>query len=159
MLKLSHRNLILFSGLIWFVIGCSLLTLGLKLISQAITTNTEANRPLLNGLGPYLGGVSEAAALIIIIALGIGYLKATRIFSKTVNSSVARIRTLPNPAPFSRLYTKKYYILLGTMILLGMLVRFLPNDTRGAIDVVIGSALINGAVLYFRAAFASQAVA
>jgi hypothetical protein len=38
------------------------------------------------------------------------------------------------------------------MVLLGLVIRFLPIpiDARGLVDVAIGSALINGAMLYFR---------
>ena len=41
------------------------------------------------------------------------------------------------------------------MVGLGALIKVLnlPLDVRGAIDIVIGSALINGAMIYFRSAF------
>jgi hypothetical protein len=40
------------------------------------------------------------------------------------------------------------------MMMLGMIFRYLPIpiDVRGFIDLAIGSALMNGAMLYFRAA-------
>jgi hypothetical protein len=46
------------------------------------------------------------------------------------------------------------------MMALGLVFRFLPIpiDLRGLIDVAIGSALINGAMLYFRAARATAAL-
>jgi hypothetical protein len=157
MFKVSHTTLIVISGLVWLAVGCFLLPLGLNFIAQSMSLETAAEgRPVLNNLAPYVGGLEQAAIALIVIALGIGYLKGTKIFSKTVQSSVDRIRSLPNPAPISQIYTKKYYILLGSMVFLGFLVRFLSNDIRGAVDVVIGSALINGAVLFIRQALTSR---
>jgi hypothetical protein len=57
-------------------------------------------------------------------------------------------------------YDQKYWILLCLMMMLGMMFRFLPIavDIRGGIDVAIGSALINGAMLYFRQILTPQKV-
>jgi hypothetical protein len=37
------------------------------------------------------------------------------------------------------------------MMALGAIMRLVPDDWHGFVDVAIGSALINGAMLYFRA--------
>ncbi len=150
MFKVSHNALIIISGCIWLAIGCFLLPLGLNFLIKSIDPNVDISRPLLNFLSPYAQGLDQAALLLVALALAIGYMKGTKIFSKTVQRSVDRILTLTNPASISQIYTKKYCILLGVMVLLGILVRFLPNDIRGFIDVIIGSALINGAELFFR---------
>ena len=42
------------------------------------------------------------------------------------------------------------------MIGLGVLARFVSTDFRGFVDVTIGAALINEAMVYFRNAFLSQ---
>lgn len=152
MLKLSHSNMTFISGSIWFAIGFFLLQLGLRLIFDS-TGSAEASTPLLNSFQGILAA-QEAAIVITAVALYIGFLKAKHILSKTANRSVAHIRTLPNPGEIRFMYSRNYYFLLGGMVLLGMSFKYLglPNDVRGAIDILIGSALINGAIHYYRIA-------
>jgi hypothetical protein len=89
---------------------------------------------------------------LITAALWVGFMKGRFVFAKTVQKSVDRILLLSNPVEISQIYTKKYYLLLGSMFFLGFLMKFTPMDVRGAVDIIIGSALIQGAVLYFRQA-------
>jgi hypothetical protein len=155
MFKVSHTTLIVISGFIWLIIGCTLLTLGLNFVVESIlkANLTLFSRPILDRVAPYMDGVESAALVWIAICLFVGFMKARYIFSKTVQKGVERIQSLSNPASIRQIYTKKYYILLGSMIFLGLLVKFLPLDIRGGIDIIIGSALINGAMQYFRNAF------
>lgn len=156
MFKISHTVMITLSGLIWLAIGVMLLSLGLNFIVDSILKDSVASmhRPLLDIFGSLAGGYEQAAILVIALALLIGFAKGRFVFAKTVGKTVARILALPNPAPLSQIYTKGYYILLAGMVFLGFLVRFFPFDIRGFIDVIIGSALINGSLLYFRQALA-----
>lgn len=158
MFKVSHTTLVVISGLIWLAVGCLLLPLGLNFIVESILKDnlTTLNHPLLDPLMSLTGGPDQAVLVLIAIALWIGFIKGRFVFAKTVQSSVERILSLPNPSSIGQIYTKKYYILLGSMILLGVLMRFMPIDVRGAVDIVIGSALIQGAMLYFRQAFSIQ---
>lgn len=135
---MKQKNWILFSGLLWLAAGISLLYKGLKLISA---------KPESSG------------TLLIAIGLCIGFFKGRYVLSKTVDRVVARLGTLPAQIPFKDAFSKSYWILIGSMMALGMLFRFLPIDPsfRGLIDVAIGSALINGAMLYFRKASALPA--
>lgn len=155
MFKVSHTTLIFLSGLVWLAVGCFLLPLGLNFIVQSILKENLATlpHPVLNMLAPLVGGVESAALIWIAIALAIGFFKGRVVFGKTVQRSVNRILSLPNPVHLTKIYTWQYYLLLSSMVLLGVLVRFLPLDVRGGVDVIIGSALINGAVLYFRQAY------
>lgn len=154
MFKVSHSTLIFVSGLVWLIVGCFLLILGLNfIVGSLLQENAALPHPVLNFLAPYVGGFEQAVPVWIAIALFIGFLKGRRVFSKSVQRSVNRILTLPNPTSLSKIYTPAYYLLLGSMVLLGVLVRFTTQDIRGGIDVAIGSALINGAVLYFRQAW------
>lgn len=157
-MKLSHKTLILLSGMIWMVIGCFLLSLGLGFILESVEigrTKFEGNFPLVDSLMPYLGGLEQAALILIVFGLFIGYLKGRYVLGKSAVKGVQRIQTFPNPTELSNIYSKKYYILLGTMVGLGMSIKYLglSSDIRGVVDVIIGSALINGAMLYFRLAF------
>ncbi|MBA3239336.1 MAG: hypothetical protein H0T62_13475 [Parachlamydiaceae bacterium] len=152
MLKLSHSNMTFFSGTIWFAIGFFLLQLGLRLIFDS-TGTPEGSTPLLNSFNSVLAA-QEAAIVITGVALYLGFLKAKHILSKSANRSVAHIQTLPNPGEVRFMYSRNYYFLLGGMVLLGMSFKYLglPNDVRGFIDILIGSALINGAIHYYRIA-------
>lgn len=156
MFKVGHTMLIFVSGLVWLAVGCFLLPLGLNFIVESILSENLRTQPhpILNFLAPYAGGVEQAVLTLIALALLIGFMKGRYVFAKTVQRSVSRILSLPNPVSLSKIYTPQYYLLLGSMVLLGVLVRFLPLDVRGAVDVIIGSALINGAMLYFRQAWA-----
>jgi hypothetical protein len=131
---MKHRGWIAFSGFLWFAIGGSLLYKGLKFIS--------------------LGPSQEMGTMLIALGLAIGFLKGRFVLSKTVARVSSRIASLPLPIRFKDAFSKSYWILIGCMMALGMLFRFLPIsvEVRGVIDVAIGSALINGAMLYFRAA-------
>ncbi|MBA3815585.1 MAG: hypothetical protein H0X29_03525 [Parachlamydiaceae bacterium] len=151
-MKLSHTKLIVISGLIWFVIGASLLRLGLNLLITS--TQDFGNYPLINLLQPYLNTAENAALFLVVIALIIGYFKGNFVLGKSARRGVERIRSFPNPTSIANIYSAKYYILLAVMIGLGISIKYmgLNSDVRGFVDVIIGSALINGAMLYFKLA-------
>lgn len=151
-MKLSHTKLIVISGLIWFVIGVSLLRLGLNLITS--TLESPGNYPLINFLQQYINTKESVALLLVVLALMIGYFKGSFVLGKSARRGVERIRSFPNPTSIANIYSAKYYILLGVMVGLGMSIKYigLNSDVRGFIDVIIGSALINGAMIYFRLA-------
>jgi hypothetical protein len=48
-----------------------------------------------------------------------------------------------------------YFLLIGSMILLGISLKWLPiaPEVRGVVDVAVGSSLINGSLQYLRMAF------
>ena len=155
MIKLSHSTLIMISGLIWLLAGGFLLQLGLGLLvggTQPDFMILASNYPLLNLLTPFLGSKENSVLLLIAVSLYVGYLKGRHVLGKSAHKGVARIQGFANPTSLGNIYSPKYYILLGAMVGLGMSIKFLgiPNDVRGAIDVTIGSALINGAIIYFR---------
>lgn len=152
MMKFSHRTLILVSGGLWLAVGLYLLPLGIRFLVES-SRSGASHLYLLESLSA-LGVSMESAALIsIALGLAVGYGKSKAIFSKVVQRGVAHIRSLPKQASLTAVYTKKYVALLGIMIFLGVAMRWSPLDIRGFVDVFVGSALINGAVLYFRRAF------
>ena len=153
MLKLRHTHLIIISGLIWLAVGTMLLYMGLGFVIQGSQPiRTESHYPLLQTLSSFLGSTEQAALLIVILGLVIGYAKGRYVLGKSAYKGVERIHKLTNPAPLTQLYSLKYYLLLATMIGLGFSMKYLglPLDVRGLIDIAIGSALINGAMIYFR---------
>jgi hypothetical protein len=152
-MKLSHTKLIMISGLIWFGIGIYLLQLGLNLLLSGIEQDlATSNYPLLRILSPYTGSLELAIIVLVVIALLVGYFKGRYVLGKSAKKGVDRIRSFPNPAPLKSIYSAKYYLLLAAMMGLGISIKYmgLSNDIRGWIDTTIGSALINGAMIYFR---------
>lgn len=134
--------------------------IGIRFLSestQALTVS-HSQYPLMRFFAGYAGGMEEGALILIAVSLLIGSLKGKYILGKSAKQGVARILSLPNPSSLKNIYSKKYYFLLGGMIALGISMKYigLSPDIRGFVDVAIGSALINGAVSYFRMAFAKE---
>lgn len=154
-MKLSHTKLIVLSGLVWFGIGIYLLQLGLNLLLGSVQESGLISQyPLLETLSHYAGSVELAIIAVVVFALFIGYFKGRYVLGKSAQRGVDRIRSFSNPAPLHQIYSGKYYILLGGMVALGISIKYLglSNDVRGLVDTIIGSALINGAMIYFRLA-------
>lgn len=157
MLKVSHATLIFLSGAVWMIVGCFLLPLGLNFVIAALLReNATLSHPVLSFISNVTNGLEESALIWIVFALLIGFLKGRTVFAKSVRRSVDRIHQLPNPSSLSKIYTPAYYILLASMVLIGVLMRFTPIDVRGGVDIAVGSALINGAILYFREAWKAR---
>jgi hypothetical protein len=166
MLKVNHRTLVILSGLIWLVMGVFLFKLGFKLLGGAfdyIDKGTlPASYPLLKKSSDFFGslqaGITNGIVILTAISLFIGFLKGKKVLGKTALKAIARITAFPNPTNLTNLYSGRYYILLAGMMGLGISMNVLgiPHDIRGTIDIIIGSALINGSVVYFRHALSMQ---
>lgn len=156
MLKCSHRTLIFLAGIAWLGIGIFLLSLGISFILQTVDAPSfvppKNQLSFVNLLSKYFANPQNVASILLATSLFIGYLKGRYVLSKSAFKQIARIKSLPNPASLKYLYSKGYYLLILSMISLGILLRFLPItiDVRGFVDVAIGSALINSAMIYFR---------
>lgn len=161
MMKLKHKSLITIAGLSWLAIGIFLLSMGLRLI---VTKASDyefgglSDSSLLSFVAPISGGFQQAGMILVAVALFIGYFKSRFVLAKTVKRMVTRIRHLQQPAPVYKLYSLSFYVVIAAMMGLGVLMRTtgIPNDIRGLIDVAVGSALINGSLLYFKNAFSVQ---
>lgn len=152
-MKLKHNQLIYLSGSIWFIVGSFLLYTGLNLLITAVKQPMAgASFPLLDAFGPMLGGKDSVAIVIIALGLFIGYGKGRFVLGKSANRVANRLKSMPSPLNIVYLYSPGYWILIGSMMGLGMGIKYLgiPSDVRGLIDVAIGSALINGGMIFFR---------
>lgn len=159
MLKVSHATLVVLSGLVWLAVGCWLLSLGINiLIDATLQLPHVAKKPIIEFLSGYSDSRESAVLILIAFCLFVGYMKGRYVLGKSAVKGIDRIRAFPNPTHIKNIYSRKYYILLGSMVLLGVLVKYTTPDLRGAIDVIIGSALINGAIVYFRSAYELQSV-
>lgn len=145
-MHLSHSKLIMLSGSLWLCVGLFLLPLGIFLL-----LNGEI-RPLTTSLSPIMGGVEEATVVLAAIALFVGYMKGKFVLGKSSKRIVDRIRSFPNPTSLTNIFSPAYLLLIGSMVLLGMSIKYfgVPHDIRGLVDIAIGSAMINGAVITFR---------
>lgn len=156
-MKFRHSTLMLFFGVVWFIVGVGLLQQGLKLLvnmSQLLSHNALDSLPLARPVAFWVGGLVEAAIVLIAFGLIVGYFKGRFILHKSVVRALNRLRTYPNPASLGAIYSPAYFILIIGMACLGMLISYfrVPADIRGFIDTAVGAALINGAVMAFRCA-------
>jgi hypothetical protein len=148
MYKLSHRTLIILGGLIWLFMGIFLLTIGIRFILSSLVLPPSS---FTIQLMKFTLDHSQAMMLLVTTALFIGYLKGKYVLGKSAARQVARISQLENPTSLKNLYSKGYYLLILSMVGIGIAMRYLPLiEVRGAIDAAIGSALIHGALHYFR---------
>lgn len=134
-MKRSYKTWITISGVLWGIVGCMLLYKGLQYLAEGVDVRG-----------------SDRASWLVAAALFVGFLKGRFVLRKTVERITLRLMQLEGPVSFFDAYPKSYWLLLASMMTLGFLLRLVPLEVRGFIDVAVGSALINGAMLYFRAA-------
>ncbi|NGX62392.1 MAG: hypothetical protein K940chlam9_01889 [Chlamydiae bacterium] len=154
----THKKLFFIAGLVWLAIGTSLLTLGIHFIMETLRNPVvHLSQPGKFSLLLFLDSLfshnrQNTVVVILSTAILAGYMKGKFVLGKSVERHKKRIASLPNPTSIRYLYTKGYLLLIASMMGLGFLMKVLPItiDTRGAVDVTIGSALVNGATLYFR---------
>jgi len=137
---------ILVSGLVWFVIGIMLLWKGLSFLSDSLADPRVVSSEF--------GRTVQGANSLVAAGLVLGFLKGRFVLSKTVRRTVRRLIGLPEPISLKNVYAPSYYLIIAGMMSLGFLFKFLPIpvDLRGCLDIAIGSALVHGALLYFRCA-------
>ena len=154
-MKLSPTIAIVLSGALWMIIGLFLLVKGLNLIVFATHAQQFGVKAALIPHLTFGGGVERGAFVLIAFGLLVGLVKGRFVLVKTVKRVVAHILSLAPAVKIGEIYTWRYLLLIACMASLGIGIRFLhlPADVHGLIDVAIGSALVNGAMLYFRFAF------
>lgn len=155
MMRLSHGGVIVVSGLVWFVIGLFLLFKGINLFVMTLFF-PDVSVSFLGVADRFVPKREYAVFAFALLAGIVGFLKGRFVLAKTVHRVVARILSFSSPVLLRKAYSGKYLLLLGSMCLLGVLLKWapLPMDVRGFLDVAVGSALINGAILYFQKAIA-----
>lgn len=132
---MKHKTWIQFSGIVWFAIGFLLFYKGMGFIRGA--------------------ELSQSVTLMLTTgALLVGFFKARFVLSKSVRRVVSRIASLPLPIRLTNAYAPSYWILIAAMMGIGMSFKYLPISLalRGFIDIAIGFALIQGGLMYFKAA-------
>ena len=151
LMLLSKRTWLIISGIKWFAIGVVLLIKGLRFITTA-AEQISIETPLIKYFQSFTGTRHQGALVIVCLGLFIGFIKGRTVLAKTVQRISQRIYLHNDRLTLRQAYDPRYWIVIGLMMTLGMMFKFLPIsiDIRGGIDIAIGSALINGAMLYFR---------
>lgn len=141
---MTHRISIRLTGLFWFLMGTWLMYKGVKYLSYGLFEES--------GVAALFSSPKQGAAFLISAGLFGGYLKGKFVLSKSAARVVTRILSLPLPLSLRKIYAPSYWILIGSMMALGMLLNVLPVplDLRGAVDLAIGAALIRGSFTYFK---------
>ena len=151
MRTLSPVSVLLISGFTWFFIGVMLLIKGLGL-AVSCSAISQASAVFLPMIAKGAGDWQQGALILITIAVFLGFLKGRIVLTKSANRIIKRIASFQGKVPVSKMYEAKYYILVGSMMLLGLSLKFfpIPLDIKAFIDIAVGSALMNGAMVYFR---------
>ncbi|MBS0626653.1 MAG: hypothetical protein JSS09_00400 [Verrucomicrobia bacterium] len=148
-MNIRHGLAITLSGVLWMAIGVFLL---LKGFSHLLHSSPGQEPALLPYIGSFVKDPEQGSLVLVSLGLLIGFIKGRVVLAKTAARVIAKILSLPNPCSFSSIYGPSYLLLLGSMVCLGMLIRWLPiaYDVKGVVDIAIGSALTNGSAFYFR---------
>ncbi|MFY7842439.1 MAG: hypothetical protein ACOVOR_00245 [Rhabdochlamydiaceae bacterium] len=150
-MHISKSKAVAFSGLVWFILGFYLLIKGIRLVLEGALL-AKVNLPLISSLKPFFPEPIQGALFIVCIGLLIGFIKGRFVLSKTVNRVMSRIHSFDDTVNMWKMYDSRYLILLLSMFLIGMLMKVIPvpQDILALIDISVGSALINGFLIYFR---------
>lgn len=151
-MKISPFIALIISFVTWIVIGVVLLHKGLTILVDL--SYLDRSSLFIDVLSRLVDGRQTAILLCISTAVLIGFLKGRFVLSKTVMRLSNRFFSYARPMSLKELYPISYLILLGSMMCLGMLMKWLPlpAEIRGFMDIAVGSALINGALQYFKIA-------
>jgi hypothetical protein len=152
-MRISPFSALILSFASWLSIGIFLLYKGLRILVDLAAMGSESS--LMTKLGKIAGGHEQAVLCYIFIALFLGFIKGRFVLSKTVNRLTDRLFALGRNVSLSEIYPRMYFLLIGSMILLGISLKWLPiaPEVRGVVDVAVGSSLINGSLQYLRMAF------
>ena len=136
-MKISYVNALIFSGIIWLIVGFSL---AFKGVNYALSAS-----------GATVGSFSGPMLAMILSGVILGYLKGRFILSKTVKKYVQYIVQFDEPLKITQLFPKRYLLVVGIMMVLGMSMKVLPIPfaAKSVIDFTVGVALFYGASLYF----------
>lgn len=152
-MKFEKHSLISIVGMVWFIVGIFLLFSGLKLIFFTGLIKGQSFTPIISVIMyAFTGAIIPTMIVIVFLGLLLGYAKSKWAFVRVIRKTVQRIYPMPGLVRISNLYRLHEILLIFAVIALSRIVQFihLPLDIQGVVNIAIGSALINGAVVYFR---------
>lgn len=137
-------------GWIWLFAGVMLLRKGVYFASElAASHEPVVASSWFASLSEFLGSSQRAAMLLLLIAVGIGFMKARTVLAKASKRNIDRLVSMKE-VPFYAIFDLKMFVLIGLMMGLGMVMSRLPIafEWRVLVDVAVGSALVVGARNY-----------
>jgi len=145
-LKKKYQLILL--SLIWFCVGIFLLRKGIYFSFSETIKSSFLHQALKTVLADSL----QIGFLLILTGLFLGHLKAKKVFAKIVERTLKNLEAHKDPAPFSTTFNKRFFLLIGLMMLLGIALSALgcPTDIRALINVAVGSALIRASFMLYR---------
>lgn len=157
-MKFKRQTLITIAGSIWLLVGVGLLSKGLHLLLVTAHFKGEHAGPLLGAfMYAFTGALIPGMIFLVVLGLILGWLKSRFTLAKSAKRTIDRLYLHQGDIKLSKLYRLHDFLLVLGMIGLGRLMNWmqLPCDVHGLVDVAIGSALVNGAMIYFRYAIKS----
>ncbi|MBM3192130.1 MAG: hypothetical protein FJZ63_05735 [Chlamydiae bacterium] len=150
--RVGHVLGIVISGCVWLFIGCLLTVRGLFFIVGSMLVSSYDESPLLKFLQKFFQDPEKSLLFLVFFAVMLGFLKGRFVLARTVRRAVKRLVLLPAPLKVQALFPWSYLLVMVAMMGLGMLFKYLSlaKDVRGFIDIAVGSALVNGAFIYFK---------
>ena len=151
-MRFTHNIAIITSGIIWLIVGLFLLYKGLFFTVLAKVTYNPADFPLYALFGKIKNDPESIALISVLLSLVVGLIKGRVALAKSAKRTVTRLLSTPAPLKAKDVFPLPYILLVMLMMLLGMSLKYfkVPYDIRGFVDVAVGSALINGAIIYFK---------
>ncbi len=150
---MKRKNWAFACGIFWAIGGFLLLRKGLFFLSVS-TENIQEPGPLVSWMFSFTHSLVQSHMLLMIIALFLGMLKGRKVMAKAALRVIQRWSMIHGEKiSFSKVLDQKMWILIGCMVLLGIGLNYIgfPHDIRGVIDIAVGSALLQGALVYFKA--------
>lgn len=129
---MKHWFYVNLTGIIWLIGGSKLILKGIKLLE--------------------ISHLNMSSLVLVFLAAVVGTLKNIFVLKKTIKRVIARITSLTIPIAAYKVYDKRFYILVGLMIMISFFMDILrvPCTVRGFVDFAIGFALLQGSLRYFK---------
>ncbi len=127
----------------WGLVGSGLFIAGSVFLfgsrSLSVLSNEASNPGLAEGLG-------------FLIALVLGFIKGNLVLKKLAKRYIVRIQGLPEISPLYMTFSRKSWIMIAGMIVIGRTIRALgaPHLVIGVVYVAVGFALVLGSRTYLQ---------
>ena len=123
--------LLLIAGIVWFLVGCMLMSLAFSWLSKASNTN------------PHLFAVTGAVFALLIHHLG---------FLKIADRNLKRILVMRGKSCLFAFIPWKSYLIIAIMITMGAVLRhsIIPKHYLAVLYIAIGFALVLSSIRYIR---------
>lgn len=151
-MKLKKKYQIILLALIWFSAGVFLLRKGIYLSMMGLTDESKLSF-LHRSLASFLPDSLQIGLLFIVLGLFLGNMKAKKVFRKVIDRILKSLEAYQEQAPLSAIFNIRFFLLIIIMMTLGWLLNVLnfPTDIRAIVNVTIGSALMQAAIMLYRA--------